>query len=97
MRYAMLQDFNNDFWTDGHYGDSLGVFVHSDNSELTWFGPRQNCWCGNDGVDADHMYKCSGGGDAFYLYLGKNAPHRNGAWCADPSTTPRNFICEGIM
>ena len=74
----------------------MGVFVHSDNTEVTWFGPRQNCWCGNEGVDENHMFKCSGGGDAFYVEFGKNT-HRTGHWCGYPSDIPLNFICEGII
>jgi len=89
MRYGNTLGLSNTwFWTDANDQASKGVWVHAtDNKDVIWFNPRMTCHSDN--------YN-SAAGDAMLMSISTDK-HYNGAWCDNPSSSKRNFICEGLI
>merc|ERR1712179_701693 len=87
MRFAQTQqNIDHWYWTDAHFGDTVGVWVHAfDNSEVTWFSPKLNCGGGSQGSDDNHIHTTTSGGDAYLVSLRRSNRYLPGAWCDYPS------------
>ena len=65
------------------------MWVHAlDNSDMTWFSPKWNCYpdqnTGSRGYDA-------------YMLGFHHENVRNGAYCDEVYASKRTFICEGML
>ena len=93
LRYGVQEGISGWFWTDGNDMANSGVWTHAyDNSDVSFYPPKISCGC------SDSKPYCSARGEAFFMYIaGTGDKQAHGVYCDDPSTSTRNFICEGTI